>query len=131
MKKARPAARTRSAAASTGGAATRQLEALAARAEKGRTARIVPAPNRGAAMARLALAAVDPPLLREIAELARGAGIVAQGRAASLDRRRQHRPNRLHQPLESRPCDAPGGARRGDAGHVQRLADVDVAKPGD
>ena len=95
MKRARPCAAPAQAPPSTSRGAGRRSTAsgtLAARADRRSSG-----PNRRAgessraARAGLALAAIDAPLLREIAELAVGPGIVAQRRAAGGDRGVEHR----------------------------------------
>src|SRR5687767_1768448 len=105
--------------------------ALAAGAVEGGTARIDPAANRASAMARLPFPAVDPPLLREIAELSRRPRIIAKRRAPRLDGGEKNGLDRLDQPLEPGPRDPAPGPRRRDPRHVQSLADVDVAEPRD
>src|SRR4029453_9990394 len=74
---------------------------LALRTPEGRTAILVEAADGAAAARRLALfafAVVDLERMLEIAELARGLAMVAQRRAAGLDRLVQHRVDLLHQP---------------------------------
>src|ERR1700757_775172 len=79
----------------------------------------------------------------EIAELARGLAMIAQARAAGLDRIVEHRMDRAYQPLGVIGRLAPGNAlalsgpcrkRRGEPPWrqmrtMERLADIDVAKP--
>src|SRR3546814_6689080 len=65
--------------------------ALAFGAIKGLSPALDEADDRAAASARHARAAIDAPVLREIAEVAFGAEEIAQGRAARGDRRRQDR----------------------------------------
>src|SRR3546814_15121336 len=77
----------------------------------------------------LAFAAVDAPVLREIAKVAFGAEKIAQRRAACGDRRRQHLLDRGDERRELRLRHVGSGLRRRDAPHVERLADIDVAKP--
>ena len=84
----------------------------------------------GAALAGLALAAIDRQTVLEIAERAVRASVVAQRRAARLDRLFEHLANVFTS------CPACAGrpsapAARAIAGAEQRLADIDVAKPGD
>src|SRR3546814_3323079 len=74
--------------------------ALAFGAIKGRSPALDEADDRAAASARLARAAIDAPVLREIAEVAFGAEEIAQGRAARGDRRRQHVLDRGHERSE-------------------------------
>src|SRR5205085_7458483 len=81
--------------------------------------------------ARLALAAVDVEAAGEIAELAVGAGVVAQGRTAVAERLLEYLADRRHQPGEGRARDLAGGLSRVDPRAEQRLADVDVAQTGD
>src|SRR5438552_1970364 len=74
---------------------------LALWAPEGRAAILVEAADGTAAargLAFLALAVVDLEGMLEIAELARGLAMVAQRRAAGLDRLVQHRVDLLHQP---------------------------------
>src|SRR3546814_17830454 len=64
---------------------------LAFWAKEGRPARLHDPRDRAAAFASLALAAIDAPVLREIAEIAFRATEVAQGRSARRDRVSQER----------------------------------------
>ena len=67
----------------------------------------------------------------EIAELARNLRMVAKGRSAGLDRRQEHRSQRVDETAEPPLGDTAGPAHRVDAGLKQGLAGVDVADPGD
>src|SRR5690348_1633430 len=96
---------------------------------KGRTAALDDAPDAAAAAARLAFAIVNRELFGEIAELAVGADEILERRAACLDRLVEHRADRFDKSLQPiqryRSC----CALRVDSGAIQRLTDVDVAKP--
>src|SRR5690348_14819002 len=70
---------------------------LALRTPEGRAAVLGEAFDHAAAAAFLTLAIVDQEVVLEIAELARGLAMVAQRRAARLDRLVQHGVNRLNQ----------------------------------
>ena len=113
---------------------------LARRAIEARAAALHDSHDRSAAArprARGALAVVDREGVLEIAERAVGLAMIAQGRAARCDRLLQHLANGLDERL--------GGPRRRALGvderprlaqrrkprAMQRLADVDVAEPGD
>src|SRR6185295_3891272 len=87
--------------------------------------------RRGAARTGQALASVDPPLLREVAELPVGADIVAERGAPGCDRGAQHRLHRFGEPVEPGKSDVAAGAAGRDSGEIERIADVDVAEPGD
>src|SRR5262245_24028943 len=82
-----------------------------------------------AAEARFALAVIDREVMLEIAELAVGPRIIAQGRAASLDALGQHALVRRCKRFRA----LAGNGRRQpflrDARTEQRLADIDVAEP--
>src|SRR2546429_4403172 len=74
---------------------------LALRTPEGRAPILVEAADGAAAargLALLALAVVDLERMLEIAEFARGLAMVAQRRAAGLDRLVQHRVDFFHQP---------------------------------
>src|SRR3546814_16765265 len=86
------------------------------------------ADDRAAASARLARAAIDAPVLREIAEVAFGAEEIAQGRAARGDRRRQHVLDRGHERREFRPGHFGRSPRRRALRHVERPADIEDRK---
>src|SRR3546814_17855825 len=77
--------------------------ALAFGAIKGRSPALDEADDRAAASARLARAAIDAPVLRDIAEVAFGAEEIAQGRAARGERRRTHVLDRGHERREFPP----------------------------
>src|ERR1700693_3565701 len=85
---------------------------------------------------KVLLASVPPEVMLEVAKLAVGAAVVAQARAAGLDRVAQYRPDRAHQPLGAlvRLAGAIGDGRGlalgRKMGTVQRLADVDIAEAG-
>src|SRR5262249_41038126 len=113
---------------------------LAHRAEEGRAAVLGEAPDAtGAAAGRtsLALAVVDPEIVLEHAELAVGALVVAQRRAASRDRvveRRfdgvdQRRGALVRRTVAQRQRRSLTARRQ--PGAVERLADIDIAEPGD
>src|SRR4029077_19473052 len=74
----------------------------------------------------LALASVDRPLMLEIAKLARGLNIVAQGRAAGADGPAQHLADRPDQALGALALHRRGETARRQAGPVEALRDVDV-----
>src|ERR1700759_225556 len=111
---------------------TRSL--LALRTPEGRSAVLGEALHHAAAAAFLAFAVVDQKRVLEIAELARGLAMVAQRRAAGLDRLVQHRVNGVDQPfcVIGRRALAVGQSRGLAFGRqmraIQRLADIDVAK---
>src|SRR3984893_13562989 len=118
--------------------ATRLL--LALRTPEGRAAVLGKALDDSVAargLAFFAFAVVDLERVLEIAELARGLAMVAQRRAAGLDRLVQHRVNRGDQPFGVIGRLALfGGQRRGRSARrqmsaKQRLADIDIAEPGD
>src|SRR3569623_2105529 len=87
--------------------------------------------------ARLALAIVDLKRVLEIAELARGLAMVAQRRAARLNRGVQHGADRNNEPHGMVGWRAAAIGQRGSLPFrrqmraKQRLADIDVAKPSD
>src|SRR4051812_13153889 len=95
------------------------------------------------AFAFLALAIVDLERVLEIAELAGGLAVIAQRRAAGLDRLVQHSVNCLDQPFCMIGRFAAGGTLgllrrqrrrkppRRQMRPEQRLADIDIAEPGD
>ena len=83
-----------------------------------------------AAGASLALAAVDGKGMLEVAELARGLDIIAQGRAAGRDGIGQHRLDGRHQTLGPGPGDAGAEPLRRDAGAVEAFASIDIADTG-
>ncbi len=80
---------------------------------------------------------VNPEGMLEIAERAVGLSVVAQRRAAGRERRVENladrareAPERSFRPAGGRDQPAAGGERR-NPGAVQRLADIDIAEPGD
>src|SRR5689334_8728225 len=81
----------------TSGETTRSF--LALRAPEGRAAVLGEALDHAATAAFLAFAVVDQERVLEIAELAVGLAMVAQRRAAGLDRLVQHRVDGVDQPL--------------------------------
>src|SRR3954451_22726534 len=104
---------------------------LAFGAIEGRTAALDDALHRAAAPAWLTLAVVHREALREIAELAVGADGVLEARPARLDRFGEHLLDRGNEALQALERHRPAGALWMDPSAVQRLADVDVAEPGD
>src|SRR5215204_5426727 len=118
----------------------RRSAPLTARAVEGRAARLDEPPHgRAAALRRaaLALAVVDAERMLEIAERAVRLRVVAQRRAAGLDGLAQHRADLLRQATGALARIAGGrrerarGGFRMQPGPEQRLADIDVAEPGD
>src|SRR5229473_1757002 len=108
--------------------------ALALGAEEGRAAGLDDAPDAlgaGAAGAGLALPAIDRPAVLEIAELAIGLDVIAQRRPAGLDRLAENLADRRGEPLGPRADDRRGEPARRQPGAKERLADIDVAEPGD
>src|SRR5689334_6498882 len=113
------------------------ISLLALRAPERRTAVLVEAADGAAAARRpafFALAVVDLERVLEVAKLARGLAMVAQRRAAGLDRLVQHRVDLFHQPprvigslalLGRERC---GQTPRRQMRAIERLADIDVAK---
>ena len=83
-----------------------------------------------AARAALPLMLIDPPAMLEIAELAIGLDIIAQGRAAGGDRLAQHLGDGAGQPLGPLALHRAGQAPRRDAGPEQRFRGVDIADAG-
>jgi hypothetical protein len=112
----------------------RGRSALADGAIKGRTARLDDAGDaagtaqRGAGLVRAAIGAEG---VLEIAERAIGPGIIAQGRAAGRHRLGQDGADDHGEALGLGRGDARGGSRRQQARAVERLADIDIAEPGD
>src|SRR5438445_75975 len=78
-------------------------------------------------LARFAFLAVHRPAMLEIAEFAVRLDIIAQRRAAGLDRLGQHLADGGRQSFGPDPDDAAGEAARRYPGPVQRLADIDIA----
>src|SRR5215218_4197630 len=118
----------------------RRSAPLAARAVEGRAARLHEPPYRAAAAlgrAALAFAVVDAEAVLEIAERAVGLGVVAQRRAAGLDGLAQHRADLACEAMGALARLAGGGRERArrrfrmQPRPEQRLADIDVAEPGD
>src|SRR5207244_9884928 len=85
----------------------------------------------GASGTRLALLAVDRPAVLEIAEFAVRLVIIAQRRAAGLDRLAEDLAHRLGEPGGACAGDGRRQPARRDPGAVQGLAYIDVAEPGD
>src|SRR5580704_16116299 len=85
----------------------------------------------GATGAGFALAAVDCPAVLEVAELAIGLDIVAQRRAAGLDRLGKHRFDGGGKLVGAATRHGGGEPARRKPGTIERLADIDVAEPGD
>src|SRR3974390_1532458 len=117
-----------------------QKSFLAHRTIEGRAAILDDALDRTPAARRpawFAGARVNADVVLKHAELAIGEPVIAQRRAAVLDRLRQHRLDAVDQPRGVFVwCAVAYGKRRGaplrlQVGAMQRLADIDVAKPGD
>src|SRR5262245_40930256 len=105
---------------------------LAARAVMRRPAAQADDGDRGAAArARLALAAVDAKLFLVAARLAVAADVVADGRAAPVDRLAQHLRDRLAQAVGLGAAQVAAAPRGVQPGAEQRLVGVDVADAGD
>src|ERR1700722_9771918 len=85
----------------------------------------------GTARARLALPTVNPPAMLGIADLAVGWAIFTQRRAAGLDRLAQHRFDRGGELGGTGAGDGRRQPARRQSGAVERLADIDIAEPGD
>src|SRR5439155_26612437 len=84
-----------------------------------------------AARAGLPGAVIDGEALLEIAELARGLDVVAQGRPAGLDRLAQDAADRLGEALRPLALHRAGEPLGRQAGPEQALRDIDVAESGD
>src|SRR4029077_14512212 len=80
-----------------------------------------------AARAALALMLIDLPAMLEIAELAIGLDIIAQGGTARSDRLAQHLGHGAGQSLGPLALHRAGQAARRDAGAEQRLRGIDIA----
>jgi hypothetical protein len=104
---------------------------LALRAPEGAAPALDKTRDRAAAGAWIAFAPIDSPGAGEIAELAAGLGVVADRRAAGLDRFGEDVLDRRHQPAERGSRDLAGFLVGPDMGAVERLADIDVTEPGD
>src|SRR4051794_2966982 len=104
---------------------------LAPGAIEGRAAALYDAPDRSPACAGLSLAVVHCEALREITELAVGAGEILQARATGLDRFAKHVLDGADEALQTVQRDRTAGAFRMDAGAVKRFAHVDIAEPRD
>src|ERR1700759_967364 len=113
---------------------------LTFRAPEGRTPILVEAAHDAAAafgVARFAFAVVDLKRMLKIAELSRGLAVVAQRRAAGLDRLIEHGVDRFHQPPRVVGRFAFFGRQRcrqssrRQARAKQRLTDIDVAEARD
>src|SRR5581483_3331119 len=112
---------------------------LAARAKESRAAVLHDALDRAFASRRdagLALAVIDAEIVLEIAERAVGAPMIAQRRAARLDRIVEHGSDRVGQ-RNSALVRRAGFAGDGESHALgrqpramQRLADIDIAQPG-
>src|SRR5882757_4304009 len=103
---------------------------LAARAIKGRPARLHQAANGPAAglgRAKGVLAVIDTEACLEITELAARLDMVTQGRAAILDGPREHLFDGIDQFIGPFALNGVGGASGGDAGQEQRLAGIYIA----
>ncbi len=87
------------------------------------------APVQSGAEAGLVLAVIDPEAVLEVAQGPVGGGVVAQGRAPGLDGSRSAR-RACASARAFRMCglEAAGGLEGRDAGAVQGLADIDVAR---
>ncbi len=104
---------------------------LAFRAIKGRTSALNDAFHGSTAAARPALAVVDDEGFGEIAELAVGADEVLQAGAACVDGFGEHLLDGADQPPKPFQRDGAAAPLRVDFRAVQRLANVNVAEPGD
>src|SRR6185312_15404279 len=100
---------------------------------KSRASLLNDTPDSAAVVARAgpALAVIDAEAVLEIAEIARGAGEIADRRASGLDRLRQHRFDRVDQAGRLFRLQGRRLAPRAEPGPPQGLADIDVAEPGD
>src|SRR6056297_2859473 len=78
-----------------------------------------------------AFAAVNVETVLKITKFAIGPAEVAQRGAAGLDGLNQHRPHPFGEPGHARGRHRPGAAAGRYPGPVERLADIDIAQPGD
>ena len=107
------------------------------RTSSGRSARCAGSCRRSRGRAFFALAVVDPEIVLEIAERAVGAAMIAQRRAAGLDRVVEHRLDGVDQRARRARSARRDGRRwwrlalRRQQCAMQRLADIDVAEPRD
>ncbi len=79
--------------------------------------------------AGLPFAAIDGEILLKAPNLAIGADVIAETRPARGNRLGQHGLDGGRQPCHPRPRHSMGGTAGRDAGAVQRLTDIDIAKP--
>src|SRR6266404_7400000 len=103
---------------------------LTLRTIKGRTARLHNALDRAPAsqLTGLGFAAIDQEMMLEIAGIAGGLGVIAQGGAAGSNGILQHFLNRRHQRGQTLALDRARQPFGRDAGAEQRLADIDIAQ---
>src|SRR5262249_55369935 len=104
---------------------------LAAGAVKGGPGALDEAPDRRAAAARFALAPVDREVVLVATALPVRVDVVAEGGSPTLDGAEEHGTDRGVEPRGAHRADTVRAPPGRDAGHVERLAGVDVAEPGD